>query len=65
MSVNDQLPGYAVIMDRRGAMNFFFGFLRACEVINRLICRIAWLFFKVLLLTPVWIIGFIIYQLLF
>lgn len=46
-------------------MNFFFGFLRACEVINRLICRIAWLFFKVLLLTPVWIIGFIIYQLLF
>ncbi|WP_254275408.1 hypothetical protein [Halomonas sp. 3H] len=46
-------------------MNIFFGFLRVCEVLNWLIGRIALLFLKILLLTPVWIIGFILYQLLF
>ncbi len=46
-------------------MNFFFGFLRVCEVINWLISRIACLFLKALLLTPLWIIGFVLYQLLY
>lgn len=46
-------------------MNFFFGVLRVCEVINFLIFFIAWTFVKLLLLTPVILIGYIIYKLLF
>lgn len=46
-------------------MNFFGNLLRFCEALNWLVGATAILFLKILLLAPVWIIGFLAYQLLF
>lgn len=52
-------------MNGESPVNFFVNLLQFCEVVNWLIGATAILFLKILLLAPVWIVGFLFYQLLF
>lgn len=52
-------------MNGESPVNFFVNLLQFCEVVDWLIGATAILFLKILLLAPVWIVGFLFYQLLF
>lgn len=46
-------------------MNGFFKFLKACEVINWLLIKTFMLLFKIAIMAPIWVIGFVIYQVIY
>lgn len=46
-------------------MDFLVMFLKACEAINSVINQLFWVAVKLLLLTPVFVIGWVIYLVLF
>lgn len=46
-------------------MGGFIKFLKVCELINMLIFKAMMLTLKMALLMPVWVIGFVLYQVMF
>ena len=46
-------------------MSGFVKFLRVCELINTIIGKLAMLALKGLLMMPIWVIGFVVYLVMF
>lgn len=46
-------------------MSHFVMFFRACELINMIIGKLAMLILKGLLMMPIWVIGFVVYLVMF